>query len=220
MGKEAQSHNASAKYLQTGLGASGVPSWLSHRGAKGLGCHAAQGSTQRHFPVGVLYLSQPSVPSKSRPLASKISTPLANFILPGARAGLGHTIKGLWDLVEMNDASEPLVSVTAGAGGTSWGGTDLLDWLLTGGAGTCGTERHGKGGSWRGTGRPSKTPEPGGTVWKAHGWTRHTVWVSAARKALQSRERQRGKLLGRASRERSRESSPQERSLFTLAEQA
>lgn len=31
---------------------------------------------------------------------------------------------------------------------------------------------------------------------------------------------QRGKLLGRASREHSRESSPQEHSLFTLAEQA
>lgn len=46
------------------------------------------------------------------------------------------------------------------------------------------------------------------------------VQVSTARKAPRSRERRRGKLLGRASREHSRESSPQERGLFTLAEQA
>lgn len=41
-----------------------------------------------------------------------------------------------------------------------------------------------------------------------------------ARKAWWSWERWRGKLLGRVSRELSRESSLQEHSLFTLAEQA
>lgn len=45
--------------------------------------------------------------------------PLADFTLPQAGAGLGHTIMGLWDLAEMNDVSEPLVTVTAGADGTS-----------------------------------------------------------------------------------------------------
>lgn len=87
-----------------------MPSWLSHRDAKGSGCHAALSSPQRHFPVGVLYLSQPALPSKSRLSASKISTPLADFILPWAGAGLGHTIMELWDLAEMSDVSEPLVS--------------------------------------------------------------------------------------------------------------
>lgn len=55
---------------------------------------------------------------------------------------------------------------------------------------------------------------------KAHGWMGQMVQASMARKAVWSQKRQKGKLLGRVSRECSRESSPQERSLFTLAAQA
>lgn len=107
---------------------------------KGLRVPRCIGQPQRHFPVGVPYLSQPALPSKSRSPASKISISLADFTFPWARAGLGHTIAGLWELADMRDVSESLVSVAAGAGGTSQGGMGLLAWQLTGGAGTCGAE--------------------------------------------------------------------------------
>lgn len=138
--RKAQNHDAWGNYLQSGLSAGSEPSWLSCRCAKGSRCHVALGSPQRHFPVGVLYLSQPALPSKSRSPASKFSISLADFTFPWARIGLGHTIAGLWELAEMRDVSEPLVSVAAGAGGTSQGGMGLLAWQLTGGAGTWGAE--------------------------------------------------------------------------------
>lgn len=64
-------------------------------------------------------MSQPALPSKSRFSASNISMPLAQFLSPLIGAGLGRTIAGLWDLTEMINVFEPLVSVTAGAGDTS-----------------------------------------------------------------------------------------------------
>lgn len=68
------------------------------------------------------------MPSRSRSSASNISMPLAQFLSPQIGAGLGRTIAGLWDLTEMINVSEPLVSVTAGLvtpvreGWTCWPG--------------------------------------------------------------------------------------------------
>lgn len=44
--------------------------------------------------------------------------PLAQSLSPQTGAGVGRTFGGLCDLTEMINVSEPLVSVTAGAGDT------------------------------------------------------------------------------------------------------
>lgn len=56
---------------------------------------------------------------KKQTLSLKNLNTSCRLHLPWAGAGLGHTMMELWDLAEMSDVSEPLVSVTAGAGGTS-----------------------------------------------------------------------------------------------------
>lgn len=101
MRRKAQSHDAWGKYLQTGCSTGSALSWLSHRDAKGSGCHAALGSPPRHFPVGFLYLTQTALPSKSRPSALKILMQNSSCHGPGqvwVTASLGS---GIWLRYEM-----------------------------------------------------------------------------------------------------------------------